>query len=337
MKPVRIGIIGLGRFAAAHARIWAQMKEVEVAAVCDRNPDTFAAFQELFPGTACYTDWKLMIDRERLDAVDVLTPEHLHTDPVLYAMKAGLHAFVEKPLASEPDDAAAMVRASQELGRVLMTGHVLRFDSRMASAKRQVEQGKVGTIRSIYAKRNNGKMYFPLYNRVSPVFILGIHDIDMIHWLMDDEVREVYAVRSASGHATEDMIWSMLRFERGGVCVLENNWLLPGGASSFMDVRMEITGDEGSLIVRDPEGGLEWISGSRTDQVALLGGHEVHGKITGPLAMELAHFIECVQRGTSSDILRPLDAWKAVRVAAAICESAALGRPISLSGAELPI
>lgn len=331
MTTVRIGIIGLGRFASAHARIWAQLEQVEIVAICDRNPDTFPAFLSLFPQSKCYTDWKDMIDQESLDAVDVLTPEHLHVDPVQYALQAGVHVFVEKPLASTPDDAAKLLHASKEYGRILMTGHVLRFDARYAAAKERVKQGRTGKVRSIYAKRNNGRAYFSIYNRISPVFILGIHDIDMMRWIMEDDVAEVYAARSSSGHATEDMIWSMLTFVRGGVGILENNWLLPGGASSFMDVRMEITGDQGSIIVRDPEQGMVWTGDTETDSPSFLGGYEVHGKIGGPLAMELEHFVECVSKGQNSDILRPDDAWKAVQIAAAICESAALCQPVRLS------
>lgn len=330
MAAVRLGMIGLGRFAAAHARIWSQLKDVEVVAMCDRNPAAFDAFRPLFPDARCYADWKDMIEKESLDAVDVLTPEHLHVDPVLCALAAGLHVFVEKPLASTPDEAKRLVQAAEEHGRVLTVGHVLRFDARYAEAKARITRGDAGNIRSIYAKRNNGKKYFNLYNRISPVFILGIHDIDMMHWLMDDDVAEVTAVRSSSGHETEDLIWSMLKFKRGGIGILENNWLLPDGAASFMDVRTEITGDDGSVIVRDPERGLEFIGGTAAEHPSFLTGYEVHGKAGGPLADELAHFADCVKTGRPSDILRPIDAWKAVRVAWAVRESALQGRPIRL-------
>jgi UDP-N-acetylglucosamine 3-dehydrogenase len=169
MAAVRLAIVGLGRFASAHARVWSQLKDVEVVAVCDRNPDAFAAFRPLFPNARCYTDWKEMIDTESLDALDVLTPEHLHVDPVLYALGAGLHIFVEKPLASTPEEAKRLVQAAEAHGRVLMVGHILRFDARYAEAKARIARGDAGNIRSIYAKRNNGKKYFHLYNRISPV------------------------------------------------------------------------------------------------------------------------------------------------------------------------
>lgn len=332
---IRLAIVGLGRFAAAHARIWPQVRDVEVVAICDRSPEALAAFMPLFPDAKPYTDWKRMIDEERLDAIDVLTPEHAHEEPVRYSLEAGLHVFVEKPLAADPSEAERLVRTAAERGRMLMTGHVLRFDPRYAETKERIARGDAGTIRSIYAKRNNGKRFFPIYNRISPVFILGIHDIDMMHWLLEDDVTEVTAIRSASGHETEDLIWAMLKFSRGAVGILENNWLLPDGAAAFADVRTEITGDAGSLIVRDPERGMEFIGGAAAERVALLGGYQVHGKTGGPLADELAHFADCVRDGRPSAILRPADAWRAVRVAAAVRESALLGRAVKLEPKEI--
>lgn len=337
MGAIRLAIIGLGRFALAHARIWSQIEEIEVVAVCDRNPETFGPFRALFPEARCYTDWKELIDRESPEAVDVLTPEHLHAEPVLYAIGSGAHVFVEKPLASAPDEAEKLIRAAEQYGRIMMTGHVLRFDARYAEAKARILRGETGPIRSIYAKRNNGKKYFSIYNRISPVFILGIHDIDLMHWLFEDDVIEVTAVRSTSGHATEDLIWALLKFGRGGIGILENNWLLPEGAASPADVRTEITGELGSLIIRDPERGIDYIGGASAEQPSLLSGCEVHGRVEGPLARELEHFVSCVRLGRPSDILRPTDAWKAVRVADAIRESARQGRPVRQAPSARPL
>ncbi|MEF3305058.1 Gfo/Idh/MocA family protein [Paenibacillus sp. GYB003] len=333
MTAIRLAIVGLGRFAAVHARVLAELPDVRVVAICDRSPEAIDAFAPLFPDASRYTDPLRMIDAERLDAIDVLTPEHLHAEPVKYALEAGLHAFVEKPLAADPAEAELLVRTAEARGRVLMTGHVLRFDARYAEAKTRIARGDAGTIRSIYAKRNNGKRFFPIYNRISPVFILGIHDIDLMHWLLEDDAVEVTAARSSPGSGTEDLIWAMLKFSRGAIGILENNWLLPDGAASFADVRTEITGDAGSLIVRDPERGLAFVGGASTEYASLLGGGQVHGKTRGPLADELAHFVECVRAGRPSDILRPIDAWKAVRVAAAVRESAARGGPVRLEPA----
>ncbi|WP_309120304.1 Gfo/Idh/MocA family oxidoreductase [Paenibacillus sp.] len=337
MDNIRIGIIGLGRFAAQHGRIWRQMPNVEVVAVCDRNPDQFPAFKEWFPKAECYLDWERMFEQEQLDAVDILTPEHLHVEPVLAAFQAGVHVFVEKPLAHTPKDANLLLQAAIKYDRLLVTGHVLRFDARYAAVKQELAEGRMGAIRSIYAKRNNGKKFFPIYNRINPVFILGIHDIDLMHWYMEDQVREVTAVgTSGSGHPASpaDVSWAMLTFTKGGVGILENNWLLPDGAPSFADVRMEITASEGMIEIKEPESGVVYAGNTKTDLLSLHSGYELHGRMMGPLAAELEHFAHCVSSGRQSNILRTTDALRAVQVAWAVQQSAELGRPILLSALE---
>lgn len=331
MNPIRIGLVGLGRFAALHGRIWQQMPNVQVTAICDRNPEQFAIFKAWFPQAECYTDWREMLQQQKLDAVDVLTPEHLHKEPVAAALEAGLHVFVEKPLAHSPEDAALLIETAMKHNRLLMTGHVLRFDPRYAAVKMKLSAGEYGPLRSIYAKRNNGKAFFSMYNRVAPVYILGIHDIDLMHWYMEDEVCEVYATSPPGADGSGDLSWAMLKFSRGGIGILENNWLLPDGASSFADVRMEITAEDGAIQIHDPEQSISYIGNNKIDVPSLIAGFELHGRIGGALANELEHFVACVTEGKTSEILLPHDALRAVRVAAAIEQSATERRPVSLS------
>ncbi|MNH89567.1 Inositol 2-dehydrogenase/D-chiro-inositol 3-dehydrogenase [compost metagenome] len=338
MVKIRLGMIGLGRFAELHARILSSLPNVEVVAVCDRNPERHASFREWFPDARFYGEWSDMLAAAGLDAVDVLTPEHLHTEPVKAALRQGLHVFVEKPLAHNPEAAAELVREAEISGRILMTGHLLRFDPRYAAVKERLAQGDSGPIRSIYAKRNNWKSAFSTYNRIEPIFILGIHDIDLMHWYMEDDVRQVYATRSTpDGSGAADMNWAILNFNKGGIGIIECNWLLPDRAPSFQDVRMEIMADRGSVQIIDPEYGVTYIDESGLDVPALLNFHETHGRMRGPLVDELEHFVDCVAAGKHSDILKPVDSYRAVRVAWAVLQSAKTGQPVDLpplSGGE---
>lgn len=331
MDKIRLGMIGLGSFAELHARILSRLSNVEVVAACDPNPERHARFREWFPNARFYVEWSDLLADAKLDAVDVLTPEHLHAEPVKAALRQGLHVFVEKPLAHHPDTAAELVREAEIYGRILMTGHLLRFDPRHAAVKERLAKGDPGLIRSIYAKRNNWKFAFSTYNRVEPVFILGIHDIDLMHWYMEDDVRQVYAARSTPEDSeAADMNWAVLHFNKGGIGIIECNWLLPNSGPSPQDVRMEITADKGSMQIIDPEHGVTYIGESGWGVPALLNLHETHGRLGGPLVDELEHFIDCVSVGNPSDILKPIDAYRAVRVAWAVLQSAKTGQPVDL-------
>ncbi|GGD50917.1 Gfo/Idh/MocA family protein [Paenibacillus nasutitermitis] len=331
MIRIRLGIIGLGSFAEQHARILSRLPNVEVVAVSDPDPDRYARFKEWFPDARCYVNWPDMLASAELDAVDILTPEHLHTEPVKAALREGLHVFVEKPLAHNPEAAAELVQEAAASGRILMSGHLLRFDPRYAAVKERLAKGNLGSIRSIYAKRNNWKSVFSIYNRIEPVFILGIHDIDLMHWYMEDDVHQVYATRSTpEGSEAADMNWAILHFNKGGIGIIECNWLLPDGAPSYQDVRMEITADNGSVQIIDPEQGVTYIDETRPLVPAILNMHETHGRLGGALADELSHFVDCVASGKQSDILDPMDGYRAVRVAWAVMQSAKSGQPVNL-------
>ncbi len=331
MNRIRLAIIGLGRFAALHAPILAQMEQVEVTAICDINPDAFAPFQQWFPKAELFTDWQEMLSQRSFDAVDILTPEPDHAAPALAALASGAHVFVEKPMATSADEALQMMQAAEKHGRVLMIGHVLRFDPRYREIKKRLAQKQLGTIRSIYAKRANSRAYFSIYSRIDPVFILGIHDIDLMHWYFEEEVREVHARGSTDAGGRVDLSWAQLTFAGGGIGILENHWLLPEGAPNFMDVRMEITGEAGKLVVQEPEQAIVQVNQEKQEMPVFFAGYEDwNGRIRGALTEELEHFAACAATSRPSSLLRPHDAYRAVLVAEAVKQSMETGRVVQL-------
>lgn len=326
MTPLRLGLIGLGRFAQHHLEAFRQMEDVTIAAVCDVDPERVATVQREW-GCRGHTDWRAMLAAGEIDAVDVLTPEGLHREPTVAALEAGCHVFVEKPIATTLADADAMIRAAEHAGKALTVGHLLRFDDRYARLAQAIQEGSLGKLAALYARRNNGRRYFPLFRRVAPVFILGIHDIDLMLWYTGDYVTEVHAMAGHTlGDPTPDTSWALLRFAGGAVGVLENHWLLPDGAPSFMDAQFDVTGDRGIASVRDPPPELTLISDGSTDQPVLRAGLA--------LRAELRHFVTCAREGRPSPVLRPEAARNALRVALAVAESAATGQTVRLAPEE---
>lgn len=322
--------MGMGRFAQAHLPCLRQIPDVVLAAVCDIVADNaFRAAEEW----SCngYTDWRIMLEREKLDCVMVLTPEAERVDPVVGALEAGCDVFLEKPLATDTSSAVQMIEKMREVGRLLMVGHILRFDPRYIHIRECVEQNRFGTLRSLYARRSNGNRYFPLYSRSHPIFILGIHDIDLMHWFTDSDVEEVCSYSSGAGDGQSDLVWAMLKFRNGSIGVLENHWLIPDQAPSFMDVLMEVVGDSCTAHVQDPDHTLRFWDQHGVSVPSVFSGSTVYGSPVGPLMEELRHFFSCVRERKPSSILRPADALAAVRVAEAVVRSAAGGGSVSLA------
>lgn len=330
MRKIRVGLIGLGRFSKFHLSCLKQIPSVSLTAVCDAVADKVSDVTAEW-GCNGYTDWRRMLEVESLDAVTVLTPEPLHAEPVMGSLEAGCHVFVEKPIALNTADATQMIQKSTDVGKILMVGHVCRFDARYIEIKRHISDGRLGKIRSVYARRNNRKMYFPIYRRTDPIFILGIHDIDLLQWFTDSHVTEVYAHRTASTGKDYDLVCAMLKFDNGSLGIIENNWLLPDSSPAFMDVCMEIVGQEGVVNFQEPDQALVFWGEDGVVSPPVSSGSDVYGRTVGPLFEELLHFYECVNADKPSTILRPEDALAAVRVAEAIVQSCQTGTPVHLS------
>lgn len=329
MSGIKLGMIGLGRFSRLHLQCIKQIPGLALTAVADIDA---ARAAQVAAEWNCkdYADWRRMLAETKLDAVIVLTPETHHMEPVVAALEAGCDVFVEKPLAVDSASARHMVEAAERAGKLLTVGHVCRFDARYTEIRRAIEDGKLGKLRSLYARRNNPQSFFPIYRRANPIFILGIHDIDLLRWFAASPVKEVYAKSSGRSAAEHDLVWSMLTFGDGTIGVIENHWLLPDGSPAQQDVRMEITGDAGIIHFQDPDQTLVLWDDRGTAAPFSPHWSEVHGRYSGALFEELLHFFACVRSGTPSDVLRPEDAYAAVRVAEAIVESCATGRPVQV-------
>lgn len=305
MGEIRLGIVGLGRFARLHIECLRQIPSVNIVAVCDIRSDAAAAVA-LELGCSAHTDVQEMLRSEQLDALDVLTPEDHHFEAVMAGLAAGCHVFVEKPLAGDLTQAERMVDFAAAQERLFMVGHVTRFDPRYLRMKQTIESGEIGRIRSIYTRRSDKREYFGLYKRSPVVLILGVHDIDQILWYKNELPVEVYAKRSFSAEG-EDMVCAMLTFQDGTVAMMDSNWLAPRHWPAPQDQFTQVMGDAGVLRMQHPDQAFSLVSDTAYDHPYLFTTTDTHGRVGGPLMSELTHFAECVRASEPSAILRPQD------------------------------
>ena len=194
MKTLKIGIIGCGGIArGAHAPYYKDEKRVEVVAVCDMLPGRVKKFRdETFPKADLYTDYQELLKRADIDAVDICTPNYLHSEIAIAAFAAGKHVFCEKPDAVSPKKAIAMKDASEKAGKLLMVMRNNRFSDQSQYAKKFIDAGKMGDI---YAARcgwqrrrgipgKGGWFTTKAQSGGGPLIDLGVHMIDLTIWLM---------------------------------------------------------------------------------------------------------------------------------------------------------
>ncbi|MFA6450964.1 MAG: Gfo/Idh/MocA family oxidoreductase [bacterium] len=150
MKPIRVGVIGLGMVAQImHLHYLQDLDDFEIAAICDVSRKTLDYVGCCFGVSARYTDAAEMIRREKLDAVFILT--FLHSDITKEAAQAGMHIFCEKPVAFSVKECDEMIRAVDRSGIVFMVGYMKRFDDGYLSGLEHFKaMKKSGDVRMIH-------------------------------------------------------------------------------------------------------------------------------------------------------------------------------------------
>ncbi|HMO06020.1 MAG TPA: NAD-dependent epimerase/dehydratase family protein [Paracoccaceae bacterium] len=155
-REIRTGFVGAGYIAPWHAEALASVPGTRLVAVCDTQPEA-AAVLAAAHGAASYAGLERMLAVERLDAVHVLTPPHLHRDHALAALQAGAHVLLEKPFALSRAEADEIVRAAENAGRIVAVNHNFLALPSYRRLRRLLEAGDIGRV-----DRADVRWHFPL-------------------------------------------------------------------------------------------------------------------------------------------------------------------------------
>lgn len=329
----RIGILGPGAIAQLHLSCW-QRLPVEVAAHYDLRPEMAEKAAAQFGGTA-YTDLNEFFDA--IDIVDICTPAAAHKANLLAAVAAGKPAICEKPLARHLADCEEIVATVEASSVPVFVAQVVRFFPEFKAAKNAIESGAIGkpgvirTIRAGAFPRTLGSFYGDFAKSGGVILDVGIHDIDFQRWCMG-EVERVFARGLTFANEPErDHALITLRFANGGVGHIEASWASPAGQ---WRTALEIAGDGGLL---------EWNSEGEAPITQITANEAGNGKVRNtfnpigndihPYQAELAHFLDCVDKGTTPAVT-VRDAMMSVKVALAAIESVRTGKPVQIATFE---
>ncbi len=237
---MKYALIGCGRIATNHIKAVVNNKDnLEFVAVCDVIPDameTLLAKHDLDKNESIerFTDYKEMIkEHPDLDLVAIATPSGNHAEIALYLIDNGINVIIEKPMAMSMSDADEIVRRSAVKGVKVSVCHQNRFNVAVQELRQALEAGRFGKIShgSINVRWNRNKNY---YDQASwrgkwatdggCLFNQCIHGIDLLRWMMGDEVEEVYGVTKRQFHdyiEAEDIGMAVVKFKNGAVGTIE--------------------------------------------------------------------------------------------------------------------
>ena len=210
MKPVRVGVLGVGVWGEKHARVYHALDEAELVGVHDRHPERAAAAAERYGCRAFESAEALVAECE---AVSVAVPTAAHREAVERAAGAGLHVLVEKPMAQTVEDADAMIRAAERAGVTLQVGHVERFNPALLAARPHVRGPK-------FIECHRLALFQPRSLDIDVVFDLMIHDLDVVLDCVGSAPERISAVGVAVLSDNEDIANARLEFPGGCVANL---------------------------------------------------------------------------------------------------------------------
>jgi UDP-N-acetylglucosamine 3-dehydrogenase len=217
---LRVGVIGVGVMGSNHARVFADMPGVKLVGLAD--PDAKQRdFVAKALGCAGYDSVDGLLDAG-IDAVTIAAPTHLHHDMALACVARGVHALVEKPIASSVEEGRRILAAARRAGVTLMVGHVERFNPAVEAIKNAIRGEDILSI----AITRVGP-FPPRMSNVGVVIDLAVHDIDLIRWFTDSDIIEVQPQLSSAVAEREDIALLQFRTASGVLAHINTNWLTP--------------------------------------------------------------------------------------------------------------
>lgn len=234
---MKYAIVGCGRIATNHIKAVLN-NGLEFVAACDINSDQIEcllAKHDLNHSTSVkrYNDYKKMIDENELELVGIATESGIHAEIALYCIDHGINVIIEKPMAMTISDANEIIKQSNEKGVKVSACHQNRFNVAIQEMRKAVEEGRFGKLShgSIHVRWNRNQDYYTqapwrgtwaqdggaLMNQC-------IHGIDLLRWMMGDEIEEIYGATRQQFHdylEAEDVGMAVLKFKNGAIATIE--------------------------------------------------------------------------------------------------------------------
>lgn len=234
---MKYALIGCGRIAINHMKA-AINNSLEIVAVCDILLEKMDAILEKYDlneksSIKKYTDYKQMIREEKPELVSIATESGIHAEIALYCIENNVNVIIEKPMAMSIEDADKIIALSEEKNVKVSACHQNRFNVAIQELRKAVEAGRFGKLShgSIHVRWNRNKGYYDqapwrgtwaqdggaLMNQC-------IHGIDLLRWMMGDEIEEIYGATRQQFHdylEAEDVGMAVVKFKNGAIGTIE--------------------------------------------------------------------------------------------------------------------
>lgn len=256
---IRVGVVGAGIFGVNHLNAFRQLSYLgvaELAAVSEVNEERAKWVEENY-GCKVYRDYNEMFANPEIEAVTVVTPDHLHKPICIAAAAAGKHVLVEKPLDVTVEGCHAMIDAAKKANVLLQVDFHKRYDPDHIALERRVSGGEFGKVLygsvcmedRIEVPSEWLKRWAP---SSSPAWFLGVHFYDLVRWAIKSNGKSVYAkghkglLRDEYEVDTWDAINATVEFQNGAVFTFDTSWILPKSFEAIVNQEIRLVGTKGA-------------------------------------------------------------------------------------------
>ncbi len=236
MKKIRVALIGAGFISDYHARGLSTLPDVEIVAVVGMPLKAAEEFAKKYNIKEVTTDALSLATREDIDAVLISTPNKFHAPYAIEFMNNGKDIFVEKPMAMNPAEGQAVMEAAQKNNKIVLVGHMWRFDEEVRFIKKVVDSGKLGKIvktKGYGIHENWGPSGWFTQKEIAgggALADMGVHAIDTVRFILGDpKPKEVYAKIGTyyGDYDVDDTGIIMITWENGTTSIIESGWWHP--------------------------------------------------------------------------------------------------------------
>lgn len=236
-RTIRVAVVGVGNMGWQHSRVFRSLPGVSLVGVADRD-DRSARRAGRFFRCPAFSDYRQMLRSVGVDAISVAVPTNLHFAIGRDVLRAGRHLLVEKPMSRTLEEARRLITLAKRSRLTLAVGHVERFNPAIRKLKELYDQGALGQAITVVARRVG--LYPPSFGGANVILDLAIHDLDTLHYILDESIARIAAdagrvhVNSRDDHA------EILIEMRRATALIQVNWITPVKIRTF-----SLTGTKG--------------------------------------------------------------------------------------------
>ena len=332
-RKLRLGMVGVLGHAGEILTPLPQLPDVELVAVAESDPAELAKIKKrpVAAKATFYSDYRRMLDAEKLDVVGVCTSNGDRAASVIAVAERGLPLIAEKPLALKRSDYELAKKAVSKSGKPIWLILPMRYEPHYLAMRQMVKDGVVGDVGMVSSQKSYKAGERPVWMKErasygSTILWIGIHMFDLMRWTTGRDFTEAFSYQSQVSAPPgigqmENTTTTILKMDNGGAASLHMDYYRSEAAPTHGDDRVRIAGSKGVLEYMAATGLTVLRQGSKVETVTAMPEHR----------QIFVEFLQAAFGGKANDM--PLDdVWKVNEITIAAHEAAELGRVVRVSG-----